>query len=192
MNPKEFWIALRKPFIVLAVIWVGMGLLAYWAEYQRLQTHQSLELAEQAVQQAKQAQVKMQDRLHWLSLYQPAYEQTVSAGFVGDEQRLAWIGNLQAVQQKYQLPEVQYALGEQVEYQPTFVALGRYKMHQSMMRLDMHASHEGQMNLLLTRMQDENLSMMVRDCLFKHTTPNQPTDRVESSCQVDWLTIQAP
>jgi hypothetical protein len=195
---------LKGSLILFGAVWVGMGLLAYYVAHVYDQSLVELNDAKLALQTAQTQQNQQQQNLAWLSQYQPAYEHWQAVGLVGEEQRLNWVHRLQTIQKQQQLPVVQYTVAEQMPYMPAFVSLGRFLMRKSSMHLDMLAQGDMDTQMLGTQMmaQPEDAGMVrllkamrtqhpatmqVQHCHFKVLSKS-----MQSSCDIDWLTLQDP
>lgn len=197
LNAQD-WRKLKNPLIGLSMTLLLVGLLCWFAN--DYMNKKALALQGQTLQ-FTQARSKYQaSGLEKQNIIDnlPKYQQLINSGFVGEERRIEWVEGLRDTHQEYKLFSINYEIGQQEIYTPSFLPnLGAFILHRSVMKLDFPLLHEGDMLSLIAGLYSHQTTpFMVRDCTIrrqnkvvnlKTLTPNQT-----ANCEIDWLTLREP
>ena len=197
LNAQD-WRKLQNPLIILGLALLIFGVLCWFANDYLGKKASALETQ---TMQFKQARSKYQaSGLEKKNIIDnlPKYQQLINKGFVGEERRIEWVEGLRETHQEYKLFSINYEIGQQEIYKPSFLPnLGAFILHRSVMKLDFPMLHEGDMLSLIAGLYaHQTTPFMVRDCTIKRQnkvvnlktlTPNQT-----ANCELDWLTLREP
>ena len=197
LNAQD-WRKLQNPLISLGLTLLVIGILCWFAN--DYMTKKTLALQAQTMQ-FNQARSKYQaSGLEKQNIIDnlPKYQQLINSGFLGEERRIEWVEGLRETHQQYKLFSINYEIGQQEIYKPSFLPnLGAFILHRSVMKLDFPLLHEGDMlSLIMGLHSHQTTPFMVRDCTIKRQnkvvnlktlTPNQT-----ANCEIDWLTLREP
>lgn len=124
--------------------------------------------------------------------FQPQFVALRNKGLIGDENRLDWIDQIRAIQQRRRLLPLSYEIEplQPVRQEPG-VALGDYLLHASRMRLHMDLLHEGDLFDFLGDLKRRGY-FAVQDCAIRRAggavnVANTPT--LTADCRLNWLTM---
>ncbi|NOT14997.1 MAG: hypothetical protein HOP21_05345 [Methylotenera sp.] len=197
---QQDWQKLKMPLVLLGItIVVAIALLAAAQHYnakqaQSLQTQQNLLNAARQRFQSSGAEKAM------LVEFLPKYQTLISKGLVGEERRIEWVENLRAQHKQHKLFGIQYSIGAQEKYAPTFASnLGGVTLNRSIMKLELDMLHEGDILQLTESLSAHNAATFIlRDCEITRintstaSLTNQLIGNLHAQCELDWLTLREP
>ena len=130
--------------------------------------------------------------------YASRFTELGDLGWIGREQRLSWIENLQDINSELRLPTLRYDIEQQQRAEIGGVRVpARMDLRQSPMRLRIGALHEGDVLALLERMRAEGSGLMVvSQCRFDRVGdgpdirigPRQAN--IDATCDLHWYTLR--
>lgn len=185
------WHALKTPLLSLLAVMLLTGTGVWWSadKFQQAKTAQKQQTqANQAIQQKLQRS-NIEKQL--IQQYRGAYQTLVARGFVGPENRLAW---LEAVQQANRDAAL-YGLDYSLEPRTPVSAPGKIlPLGQTVMKLHMPMLVEDDLSHFLQALQQRTHSLFrVRACQIARTvdTPPQAINRpeLEVECELLWFTV---
>ena len=188
------WLSIAL-LIIASAVSVGIW---FATERYKQQQHDLFVKLEQSLNTAKQ---RYHEALNDRALYQEYVESFLrysNKGVIGQERRLSWLEELQAVNTRLKLPSLNYAINPQrrvelpLENAPEHIAI-----HQSTMHITAGLLHEGDAIALLRDLRDNADGFYtVRDCELISNYNRQTVVRyhpglsnVRMDCQLDWYTI---
>jgi hypothetical protein len=196
---KQDWQKLRAPLLILtAVIMAGstlFGTVQYYSRHQEaaLQNQQNLLNAARQRYQLSGAEKDM------ITEYLPQYQMLISRGFVGEEQRIAWVEHLREQHKSQKLFGIKYSISPQEKYTPAFLGnSGGFTLNRSVMKLELDMLHEGDLLQLTEGLSIENATpFILRECEINRLNPgsqisNQLVANLHALCELDWLTLREP
>ena len=196
---KQDWQKLRAPLLILtAVIMAGstlFGTAQYYSRHQEaaLQNQQNLLNAARQRYQLSGAEKDM------ITEYLPQYQMLISRGFVGEEQRIAWVEHLREQHKSQKLFGIKYSISPQEKYTPAFLGnSGGFTLNRSVMKLELDMLHEGDLLQLTEGLSIENATpFILRECEINRLNPgsqisNQLVANLHALCELDWLTLREP
>jgi hypothetical protein len=119
----------------------------------------------------------------------------ISKGFVGEEQRIAWVEHLREQHKTQKLFGIKYSISPQEKYTPAFAAnLGGFTLNRSVMKLELDMLHEGDLLQLTEALSIENSApFILRDCeMNRLNSGSQLIANLHALCELDWLTLREP
>jgi hypothetical protein len=192
------WRKLRFPIIGLGLAMIAVGLLASFADQYR--SKQKLALVEQQGLYNKARQKFESSGLEKETIiqYLPEYNTLLSDGFIGEERRIEWIERLRQIHSQYNLFSIDYSIGQQEKYTPSFVAnMGNHVMNRSVMELQLDMLHEGDLINLLQDLHENTPPFMVRECeitrpIGAEVNTKKVAANLKADCEIDWITLRDP
>jgi hypothetical protein len=192
------WNKLRFPILGLGCAMIAVGLLVSFADQYRTKKDMSL-LAEQRLYNKAQQKFESSGlEKETIIRYLPEYNDLVNKGFIGEERRIEWIERLRQIHGRYNLFSIDYSIGQQERYKPTFVSqTGNHVMNRSVMELKLDMLHEGDLINLLEDLHEDTPPFIVRDCeITRPIGAEINTQRVVANlkavCEIDWITLRDP
>ncbi|MHB8915663.1 MAG: hypothetical protein ACYC4K_07595 [Thiobacillus sp.] len=185
------WAALKTSSVILLVVVLITGTGVWWsanmlkqAEAARLQQHQANQAAKQKLQRSNSEKQLIEQ-------HRDAYQALVTRGFVGRENRLAWLEAVQQANRDARLYGLDYSLEPRtVVQQPDLtVPLG-----QTVMRIRMPMLVEDDLANFLSALQQRSTGIFrVRSCQIARSGEGAPQPinkpELETECELLWFTI---
>lgn len=140
-----------------------------------------------------------EDRLKLLKLYRKKFLKLKKSGIEGDENRLAWIEQINKVTEHFQIPRVKYRI---LKKEPVFdnrltEPLDGLQVYKSSMPVELTLLHEGDLiNLLYYLSQNQSGLFSITYCniskLQDQKEKNQllTTGNLDGKCLLNWFSIQ--
>ena len=127
--------------------------------------------------------------------YENRYLDLVKNNIVGEEDRLDWLENIQAIANARNIPSVKYDLSSQqlVEDQTGQHRAKGLKIYRSDMTLDMKMAHEGDLFAILNALQEKAKGLFVVDqCNVEKLAGSVNTNNINMSarCELGWYTFK--
>ena len=197
LTPQD-WRKLRMPLLGLGSALVIVGLLVSLADQYRSKNKAALQMQQNQLNQARQKFQSSGLEKETIIQYLPIYNDLLLKGFIGEERRIEWIENLRQIHARHKLFSIDYQIGLQEDYKPSFIPnMGTFVLHRSTMKLNMDMLHEGDILNLLDGLHEQTTPFIVRDCEIKRpvgavvNTKNLASN-LKASCEIDWLTLRDP
>ena len=195
---QQDWRKLQNPLLALGLVLSVLAVSLWFAN--DYMTKKTLDLQVQT-NQLMQARSKYQaSGLEKQTIIEnlPKYQSLINRGFIGEERRIEWVEALRKTHQEYKLFSIDYSIGQQELYKPSFLPnLGAFSLHRSVMKLDFPMLHEGDILSLVDGLRAyQTTPFIVRDCTM--TRQNKVVNiktlmpNLLAKCEVDWLTLREP
>lgn len=187
LTAKARWLneaRVRKPFQLLLAVLLFVGLLGggtqWWASRlseQRAQAQTMRDQAESLAVAATEEKIQLQS-------FQLRYFELRKQGFVGDEQRLAWIETLQLIRAKRRLTPFEYTLEPRAELAiAPEVEAGEVRLHASLLKLRMPLLHEMDLVNLLRDLENHVMYVPYQCSLSrKEGNADKTTPQLNAEC----------
>lgn len=195
---SQDWRKLRNPILTLGMALVLVGLLITFADQYRQKNELALQTQQNLLNEARQKYQSSGLEKETITQYLPVYNNLLASGFIGEEQRIEWIESLRKIHAQYKLFSIDYSIGLQEDYKPSFLPnLGNFKLNRSVMKLNLDMLHEGDLLALLDGLQEQTTPFIVRDCEITRpigaviNTKNISAN-LKAACEIDWLTLRDP
>lgn len=195
---RQDWRKLRNPILGLGTALVLIGLLISFADQYRQKNELALQAQQNLLNQARQKYQSSGLEKETITQYLPVYNNLLASGFIGEERRIEWIENLRQIHAQHRLFSIDYSIGLQENYKPSFlINLGNFKLNRSVMKLNLEMLHEGDLLALLDGLQEQTTPLIVRDCEITRpigvviNTKNISAN-LKAACEIDWLTLRDP
>lgn len=185
---------LAVPLAVLATVLVGVALLVRYSEGIVDGAKERRTTQERALSDARQKHMNAGSEKELIQRYLPSYQSLQSMGFVGAEQRLAWIDSLSAANRETGLDNLQYQIGQQDRY-PLASELGAadLPLRQSVAKLTIPLVHEGDLMRFFRSLAAKRTGIFsINSCLVRRNGGGEPTgavSNVSAECEIAWLTV---
>ena len=117
------WQKLRTPMLWLGSAFVITGLLVSFAHQYREKSERVLHDQQNQLNQASQKLEASGMEKQTIVEYLPIYNQLLSNGFIGEEHRIEWVEALRNIHLEHNLFSIDYEIGLQENYKPTFLPI---------------------------------------------------------------------
>lgn len=191
------WRKLQLPLITLGVSIIIAALLYYATDERKTKAEQALQTQQNALNQARQRYQTSGQEKDTIVKYLPLYQDLIKRNFIGEERRIDWIDVMRDINMRYKLFGVSYDIDAIQDYKPAFpLDTGTFKLHRSVMKINIAMLHEGDLlTLFQSRPAKNTTPSMLRDCTITRVggggrgkfLPN-----LNTNCEIDWLTITEP
>ncbi len=195
---QQDWRKLRNPIIGLGVAFILAGLLISLTEQYRKTNETALQAQQNLLNRARQKYQSSGLEKETIMQYLPAYNDLLSSGFIGEEQRIEWIETLRQIHHQHKLFSIDYSIGLQESYKTPFLAnVGSFSLQRSVMKLNLDMLHEGDLLTLLDGLQAQSTPFIVRECEISRPigaviNTKNVTANLKAACEIDWLTLHDP
>jgi hypothetical protein len=195
---QQDWRKLRYPIIGLGATLILVGVLVSFADQYRTKNEIALQAQQNMLMQARQKYQSSGTEKEQITQYLPVYNDLLAKGFVGEERRIEWIETLRGIHAQYKLFSIDYSIGLQENYKPSFLPnMGNFVLHRSVMNLKLDMLHEGDLLALLDGLHEQTTPFIVRDCEIKRpigalVNSKNVAANMQASCEIDWLTLRDP
>lgn len=195
---QKDWRQLRFPILGLGIALIAVGLLASYAEQYRTEKETAMLTEEGLYRNARQKFESSGLEKETIIEYLPVYNNLLARGFIGEERRIEWIERLRQIHGQYNLFSIDYSIGQQEKYKPSFVQnMGNHVMNRSVMELQLDMLHEGDLINLLEDLHKDTPPFMVRDCeitrpIGAEINSKKVVANLKAACEIDWVTLRDP
>lgn len=194
---RQDWNRLRYPMVMLGIAIISMVLLFAFSDQRKTRANQALVTQNNQLLQAKQRFETSGLEKETIVKYLPVYQQLIDSGVIGQEKRIEWVDSLRKIHQKHKLFNINYTIGVQESYKPSFISnTGAFQLHRSIMKLDLAMLHEGDLLTLLSGLEEmQTTPFIVRRCEMLRlsvSTTRALQPNMSGQCELDWLTIREP
>lgn len=187
------WAALKTSLLILLVVFLISGLGVWWSAKMLAQSDIAREQQLRANADAKQKLQRSNTDRQLIVQHRHAYQALIARGFVGAENRLAWLEAVQQANRDANLYGLDYSLEPRsmVQQPGLGVPLG-----QTVMKIRMQMLVEDDLGQFINALQQRTASLFrVRTCQIARSsdTPPQPVNKpeLETECELLWFTIAA-
>ncbi|UGQ48361.1 hypothetical protein [Massilia endophytica] len=194
--PLPYWIR-EFPLIRTAAVTfagtAGIAIACVFATHWHLQAARDRESYQQHLRNlAQQNFVQAESEKQEIRLYQPQFLTLQRLGFVGSENRLAWVEAIRQIQEQRRLLPLTYEIEPQQPYRVEGrLATGDYQLRGSRMALHMDLLHELDLLYFLTDLRQRGV-FAVQGCELRRTASagNAPlAPSLTADCVLNWLTL---
>lgn len=195
---QKDWRQLRFPILGLGLAMIVAGLLASFADQYRTEEEQALQIEQGLYNQARQKFESSGQEKETIIKYLPEYNHLLVQGFIGEERRIEWIERLRQIHGQYNLFSIDYSIGQQERYQPSFITnAGNHVINRSVMELKLDMLHEGDLIHLIEDLHQETPPFLVRECeitrpIGADIDSKKMTANLKAVCEIDWITLRDP
>lgn len=190
------WHAIKVPLLVLLAVALVAGAGVWWSSSQLEQAETARMLQTRANQATREKLQRSDTEKQLIQQYQGAYRALNARGFIGAENRLAWLESVQQANRDAQLYGLDYSLDPRAVI-PAPLPLGQtVSLHQTVMRIKMPILVEDDLTRFLDALQQRTHSIFrVRMCQISHATTAAPQalnrPELEVECELLWYTVAA-
>ena len=166
----------------------------FWSHKQNAEARAALQHQQAALNAALARQEQGRTEARLIAQHIDAYQALIARGFVGEENRLAWIEAVQLANQDARLYGLTYTLSPR-EAAPAILASG-LPLKQTRMRVSMPLLVETDLPRFFDALRGRTPGIFrVSQCSLRRTTdaPPQPVNRPEldAECELLWFTVAA-
>lgn len=190
------------PSLATALVMIALGALAVWFVLQQSQLAQRDRNTAQS-QRSASAQRLAQSRDEEQEIKQKIarYNTLVARGIIGEEHRLDWVEQINAIKSARQLYDLQYEIAPQKPIDATILpgTSGSYEFYASTMQLTLQLLHEGDLLDFLTDLRAKvHADIRPRSCDVARlpksaagsTDGRGPQPLLKADCTLDWITVR--
>ena len=191
------WHAIKVPLLLLLVVALFTGAGVWWSSSKLSDAEAARTQQTQANQAAREKLQRSDNEKKLIQQYQGAYRALIARGFIGAENRLAWLEAVQQANRDAQLYGFDYSLEPRALVTASLrsgqanssVALG-----QTVMRIKMPILVEDDLTHFLNALQQRTQSIFrVRMCQISRSTEAMPQalnrPELEVECELLWFTV---
>lgn len=198
MSPLP-WHAIKVPLLVLLAVALFAGTGAWWSSSKLVQAETARTQQARANRDAQEKLQRSDTEKKLIQQYQGAYRALSARGFIGEENRLAWLESVQQANRDAQLYGFDYSLDPR-EVVPVPLSSGQatssVTLRQTVMRIKMPILVEDDLTHFLDALQQRTQSIFrVRMCqMSQAATPASPArnrPELEVECELLWFTVAA-
>ncbi len=195
---QKDWRQLRYPILGLGLAMIAVGLLASFADQYRTKEEQALLIEQGQYNQARQKFESSGQEKETIIQYLPEYNRLLAQGFIGEERRIEWIERLRQIHGQYNLFSIDYSIGQQEKYRPSFITnTGNHTINRSVMELKLDMLHEGDLVHLVEDLHEDTPPFLVRECeitrpIGADINSKKMTANLKAVCEIDWITLRDP
>lgn len=195
MSPLP-WHAIKIPLLVLLAVAVLAGAGVWWSSSKLVQAEAARKQQTQANQAAREKLKRSDTEKQLIQQYQGAYRALSARGFIGAENRLAWLESVQQANRDAQLYGFDYSLDPR-EVVPAPLPLGQanssVSLRQTVMRIKMPILVEDDLTHFLEALRQRTHSIFrVRMCQISRAATAAPQalnrPELEVECELLWFT----
>ncbi len=183
---------ITAPARLCAGVLLGAALLVGAASWYRAQQAGELAQAAQVRGAASGRFQNVESEKQDIAIYQPRFMELQAGGLIGDENRLAWIETIKAIQGNRKLVSASYEIEPQQALAfATPMALGDYALRGSRMRVELGLVHELDLFHFIDDLRAAG-RFTVQDCRMKRTeAPAESVGvaRLTANCTLVFLTL---
>ncbi len=185
---------LAVPLAVLAAVLVGMAMLVRYSEGIVDAAKERRTTQERALSDARMQHMNAGSEKELIQRYLPSYQALQAMGFVGAEQRLAWIDSLSAANRETGLDNLQYQIGQQDKYPlASDIGAGDLPLRQSVAKLNIPLVHEGDLMRFFRSLAAKRTGIFaINSCALRRNGGGEPSgavSNVSAECEIAWLTV---
>ncbi|BCB25555.1 hypothetical protein SKTS_04410 [Sulfurimicrobium lacus] len=190
------WQALRYPLLVLAAALLVSAALVFFTRQELNQEKSRYTRQEGVLREAHERLQKSGDEKDKILRYRASYLALQQQGFVGDEQRINWVDALRAASLNLKMFGVSYQIEAQQPYQsPAVTDAGQYRIHQSLMKINLGLLHEEDLMRFLNALEEQRAGIFsLRECTLQRQSAGKVENakvqpNLQADCSLDWLSI---
>lgn len=187
---------LRMPILVLALVSLLAGAALFGSYSLKQARHDELEGLRQGVSLAREQFDQARRQVREQAAYATSFDSLVLSGLTAGEDRLEWVEEVRAFQQRRGLARVDYELAPRQELSaPDAYQLGNYMFSGTRVDISAQLLHEGDMLALLQMFRVRYQGMVVpQRCTLDRMSSMALDDplhpRVGLDCRLIWLSLE--
>jgi len=187
------WAALKTSLLILLVV-IGAASAGIWWSATRLEQADAARVTQHRATEAAKAKLqRFNTEQRLIAQYRDAYQALIARGFVGAENRLAWLEAVQQANRDAGLYGLDYSLEPRSLVQQPGVSV---PLGQTVMRIRMPMLVEDDLTQFLNALYQRNAGLYrVRTCQVTRSgsAAPQPVNKpeLETECELLWFTIAA-
>lgn len=190
------------PSLAAALVMIALGVLAVWFVLQQSQIAQRDRNAAQSQRSASQQRLaQSRDEEQEIKQKIARYNTLVARGIIGEEHRLDWVEEINAIKSARQLYDLQYEIAPQKPIDTTILpgAGGSYEFYASTMQLTLQLLHEEDLiNFLADLRAKVHADIRPRSCDVARLPKTAaggadkrgPQPLLKAECTLDWITVR--
>ena len=194
LTPKDL-VAMKMSLLALAIAVAASLAMVTLTSNQRSQSEKQYRNQLTALREARDRYQRSGDERETVTRYLQTYRQLEKSGFVGAEQRLAWVESLRAANTQAGLFGVDYQLSAQESF--PYIAKDNpvgHRVKHSRMRLSFGVGHEGDLTRLFQALSAQRPGLYaLNSCSLdrggRKGPPVPGQANLMAECELSWLTI---
>lgn len=188
---------LRLPIVVLALVCLVSGAALYGSHTFKQAQHDELDGLRQSVALAREQFEQGRRQVREQTEYANAFDALLLGGLTRGEDRLEWVEQVRAFQNRRGLSHLDYELAPRQELSaPDAYQLGNYMFSGTRVDVSAQLLHEGDMLALLQMFRSRYQGMVVpQKCTLERMSSAAPDNplhpRIGLDCRLIWLSLEA-
>jgi predicted lysophospholipase L1 biosynthesis ABC-type transport system permease subunit len=201
MNMRQIdWQYLRGGLIVFACLLTVAGALLWGVDTYHRRVDDAFHEQEREFSSAKRRYEEARRNRAVYQQHLSDYRRYMERGVIGEEQRLSWIEQLQALNEEYKLASLNYEISPQEEAElPGLDVPANVQLNVSRMELEAGLLHEGDAVSLWKEFRNQSKGFYaIKECELNSNNLDRQGSRdyrpytayVDMTCLLDWYTIK--
>ena len=156
--------------------------------------------AEADLNEAKERYYTAINQKQLLKEFEEKYEQLISTGIVGDEQRLNWVDTIEKITTLNKIPYLKYKIDKRQVFNSNVISQNYpgIDLLKSTMTLEMQLLHEGDLYTIINNLHDKAKGLFdIKSCaIIRNVTEieslvdSQTDKNFSAKCELNWYTMQ--
>jgi hypothetical protein len=192
MKPgRDELILLRWNVLALCMTILMGGGLSYIAGARNHQSLTALNNAQTTLDRARARLQNARTEQENLNRYAESFSALKQRGIFGEELRLNWLEDMNALRRQSLVPNFRYTIAPQTLYTPLIpVEAGNFELHYSPMKLELELLHEGQLlNFFAALREQVSGWYQLESCTLKRVQLDNETP-LQAECGGGWITLK--
>ncbi len=186
--------ALKLPLAVLAIVAIAGAGAVSWTRAQIKQAERTLAAQEAQLKEARSRFQRSGEERDLIVRFLPPFQELRTRGLIGPEERINWVEALRNANHQAQMFGAEYQITTQQPY-PYAQELNaaRLGMAQSLMKLSLRLSHEGELMRFFRLLERQNAGAFdINQCVLQRINPGADGGaqaNLRAECELAWVTI---
>lgn len=199
MNKMIDWAVLQKNGMIFIVVTL-LSTSVYYGSFVFSESVSDNFIKEERAYNQAQSKYRLAEKNRTLyKQYLTDYRKYLNKGLIGEEKRLSWIEELEAINKNMALPKLSYSIEPRVEVDLRHIRNRNKKiqMNVSEMKIQAGLLHEGDLLTLLQTLEQKAAGFYsLKECSLVSRFSNKikqysPRNAyLDVSCELDWLTVK--
>ena len=186
--------SLKGPLALLAIVVIAGAGAVTWTRSEINKHRVTLTAHESTLKDARNRFQRSGEERDLIVRFLPPYLELGGRGLIGPEQRINWLDALRNTNQQARLFGAEYQVSTQQPYpHAQELNAARLGMAQSVMKLGLRLTHEGELMRFFRLLENENAGAFeINECVLERNAGENPVStqpNVRADCELAWITL---